>query len=182
MRPVELDLAPHRAAEQFVDRNPQAARLDVQQRVLDGADRLLHDAAQRLPANGVHIGDDGFGGAGVPADQQRRDVLDHRRQASAAERLVVFAPADQAAAGRDLDEIEVARAGIRMQAFDRGDVHVRTHLCRSLPDLNCAHVYWWRDSFPRRRKIRSRAGHRLLDAEPNRRTNADWAPQLRPPI
>ena len=54
MRPVEPDALAHRAAQQLVDRDAERLRLDVEERVLDRADRLLDHAAARLAAERVH--------------------------------------------------------------------------------------------------------------------------------
>jgi hypothetical protein len=114
---------PHRAAEQLVDRDVQGLGLDVEQRVLDRADRLLDHAAARLAADCVEQRHHRLVGARVLADDRRRQMLDRGGHALAAEGFVVLAPADQGCVGRDLEEIEVAMAGIGVQAVERGNLH-----------------------------------------------------------
>ena len=119
VRPVEADALAHRAAEQLVDGHAERLGLDVQKRVLDRADRLLDHAAARLAADRVEQRDHRLVGPRVHADDRGREVLDRGGHALAAERLVVLAPADQALIGADLEEVEAARPGIGVQAFER---------------------------------------------------------------
>jgi hypothetical protein len=101
------------AAEQALagrDRN-RRARADVGQRFRIAG--VEHECRQRLP------------GAGVLADDRGPEAGDGRRHADAAEGLVVLAPPDQAVVGRDLEEIEVALAGVGVKRFDRCDFHGR---------------------------------------------------------
>ena len=118
VRPVEADALAHRAAEQRVDRHAQRLRFDVQERVLDRADRLLDHAAARLTADRVEQRDHRLVGSRVHADDRGREVLDRGRHALAAERLVVLAPADQPLIGADLEEIEAARSRVGVKAFE----------------------------------------------------------------
>src|SRR5215469_4891067 len=59
----------------------------------------------------------------VLADHALGELLDRRRDAGRAKALVVFAPADDAFVGRELDEAVVAPARIAMQRLDPGDFH-----------------------------------------------------------
>jgi hypothetical protein len=123
MRPVEPDAVPYRAAEQLVDRHPKRLRLDVEERVLDRPDRLLDHAAARLAAERVEQRHHRLEGARVLADDRRCQMPDRGGDTLAAEGLVVLAPADQACVGRDLEEVEIAVAGIGVKAVERGDLH-----------------------------------------------------------
>ena len=123
MRPVEPDALAHRAAQQLVDRDAERLGLDVEQRVLDRADRLLHHPAAGLAADRVEQRRHRLVGARVLADHDRRQMLDRGGDALAAEGFVVLAPADQPVVGGDLEEIEIAVAGVRMQALERSDLH-----------------------------------------------------------
>ena len=107
MGPVEADALAHGAAQELVDGNPQSARLDVQQRVLDGGDGLLDHAARGLPPQRVHGGDVRLPRARVLADDRRGQPVDHRRETGAAERFVVLAPAHEPRIGGDLEEVEI---------------------------------------------------------------------------
>ena len=123
VRPVEpqpLALGP---PEQLVHGNAERPRLRVEQRVLDGGDGLLDHAARRLPAHGVERGDDGLAGARILADHQRRQAVDGRADADAAEGLVVLAPADDAVIGGELEEVERALAGVGVQVLEARDLH-----------------------------------------------------------
>ena len=123
MRPVEADAVAHGAAEHLVHGDAEGARLDVEHRVLDRRDGLLDHAAGRLAPDGVHVGDVRLPGAGVLADDGRRQALDHRREAGAAEGLVVLAPAHETGVGRELEKVEVARSRVGVERFELGDFH-----------------------------------------------------------
>ena len=123
VRPVETDALAHRPAQHGVHGQAERLRLDVEQRVLDGADRLLDDAAAGLPPDRVEQGDDCLVRRRILADDLRREAVDHGGHAEAAERFVVLAPADQALVGADFQEIEVTLAGVRVQMLDLRDLH-----------------------------------------------------------
>src|SRR5207302_11442933 len=110
-------------AEELVDRDPERLGLEVEQRVLDRADRLLRDAARRLATDGVEERDQCLVGARVASDELRREPVDDRGHARAPEGLVVLAPADEPVVGRDLEEVEVALTGVRVQGLEPGDFH-----------------------------------------------------------
>src|SRR5260370_738460 len=84
--PVDAHALAHGPAEQLVDRHAEGARLDVEQGVLDGRDRLLHDAARGLAPHGVEQGDDGLPGPRVLADDQGDQAVEIGR-ASCRERV-----------------------------------------------------------------------------------------------
>src|SRR5438128_2179091 len=112
-----------RPAHQLVDGNAEGARLDVEQRVLDGGDRLLDDAARRLPAHRVEGRDDRFARARVSADHEWHQPVDGRADAETAERLVGLAPAHDAVVGGDLEKVERALAGVGVQVLETSDLH-----------------------------------------------------------
>ena len=123
MRPVQTQALALRPAQQLVDGNAEGARLHVEQRVLDGGDRLLDDAARRLPAHRVEGRDDRFARARVSADHEWHQPVDGRADAEAAERLVVLAPAHDAVVGGDLEKVERALAGVGVQVLETSDLH-----------------------------------------------------------
>ncbi len=59
----------------------------------------------------------------VLADHERGKALDGGGDAGAAERLVVLAPAHPPVVGGDLEEVEVALAGVRVQRVEARDLH-----------------------------------------------------------
>ena len=73
---------------------------------------------RRLAAQRVHQRHVRFPRARVLADEARPQLVDHPRQAGAAEVLVVLAPAGDPLVGRDLEEVEVAPARIGVQGLD----------------------------------------------------------------
>ncbi len=123
MRPVDRDAIADRPAEQRRDRHAVGLAGHVQQRVLDRRDRLLVDAAARLPGDDVQVLGDLFVAAWIAADQHGGEAADHVGEADRAEALVEFGPADDAVVGGDLEEREHAPAGIGLQRFDAPDLH-----------------------------------------------------------
>ncbi len=114
MRPIDRDAFADWAAEQRVDRHPIGLAGDVEQGVLDRRDRLLVNAAARLPGQDMQMLGDLLIAARVLADQRRRQPADHVRETSRAEALVKLRPADDAIVGRYLEEGEHPPAGIRL--------------------------------------------------------------------
>src|SRR6185503_3655393 len=86
--------------------------------------RLLVDAARRLAGDGVLHRHDALDRPRILADQAGRHAADHGGDAGAAVAFVVLGPADDAVVGRDLDEREIAPAGVAMQVLDLDDLHV----------------------------------------------------------
>jgi hypothetical protein len=123
VRPVEADAVADRPPEQLVDGHAERLGLEVEQGILDGADRLLDHAPAGLATDGVELGDDGLEGPGIATDHLGGQPVDHRGDAEPAERLVVLAPADQPIVGGELEEVEVALAGIGVQVLHPGDLH-----------------------------------------------------------
>ena len=123
MRPVERQALAHRAAEQRMDGNAERLRLDVDERVLEGGDRLLVHAAGRLARHRAERRGDALVGARILADQRLAERADDGAEPLAAVALVVFRPADDAVIGGDLEEREDAPAGVAMQILDPRDAH-----------------------------------------------------------
>ena len=125
MRPVDPDPVADLAAEQRVARHAERLRLGVEQRVLDRAEPLGDDPAGGRPGQAVELGVDALVVEHRLADDARRQPLDHRGDARRAETLVELAPADDAAVGRQLQEIVVAPAGVAAQHLEPGHLHDR---------------------------------------------------------
>src|SRR5579862_3782009 len=123
MRPVDLQPVADRAAEQFVDRDAQGLRLDVDERVLDRRDRHLVDAARRLPRRGVERRRDALDRPRVLANEVLGQFADDRREALRAIALHVFRPADEALVGGDLEERIDPPAGVAVQILYFDDFH-----------------------------------------------------------
>jgi hypothetical protein len=104
MRPVDLHPVAKGAAEQLVDRYAERLGLDVDQRVLDRADRLGVEPAGRLAGGGVKKVAVFFDRTRVLADEARAELLDDRGEALRAVALHEFGPAGDALVGRDLEE------------------------------------------------------------------------------
>ena len=124
MRPVKTNALALRSAEEFVNRNVQRACLDVDQRILDGGNGLLGDAAlrgtgARIKPCGMHLE-----AARILADQQRCEFLDQRRHTAPAKAFVVFAPSNHAVVGGDFHEVEVSPRAISMQDVYALNLHV----------------------------------------------------------
>ncbi len=123
MRPVEAQAIADRAAKQLVDGNAERLGLQVHQRVLDRGDRLLVDPAGRRAGHAVEERGVPLDRARVLPDQARRQAGDDLPQPLRAVGLHELRPADQAGIGADLEEREVAPAGIAAQRLDLGDAH-----------------------------------------------------------
>ena len=136
MRPVQADLLADRSAEQLVHRYAQRPGLDVDQRVLDRRNGLLSDAALRGAATRIQPGRDRLIAAGVLSDQDRRQAADHGGHTVTARAFVVFAPADNARVGGDLEEVEVAPDAVGMQRLDAVYLHVVSPMMLSA-DARC---------------------------------------------
>ncbi len=118
MRPVDPDAVADLASEQLVAGHAQRLRLDVEQRVLDGAERQRHHAARGRSCRRKQFRINPLMLEGVLADHTRAEPLDRSRHARRAKTLVIFAPADDAVLGHDLDEVVVAPAGVAGERFD----------------------------------------------------------------
>jgi hypothetical protein len=124
MRPIDRQTVAQRAAEQFVDRDAERLRLDVDQRILDRRDRHLIDAARRLPRRRIEQSRDRFDRARVAADQKALgETLNDAGQPLRAITLHVFRPPGDALVCGDLQKGIDPPAGVAMQVFDLGDFH-----------------------------------------------------------
>ena len=122
VRPVDPDAVADLAAEQVVAGHAERLGLDVEQRVLDGAERQRHHAAGGRPRRGKQFGVDPLVLVSVLADHARREPLDRRGHAGRAKSLVILAPADDAVLGHDLDEVVVPPAGVAGKRLDASDL------------------------------------------------------------
>src|SRR6185436_10717518 len=118
VRPVDSDAVADLAAEQVVAGHAERLGLDVEQRVLDGAERQRYHAAGGRPRRGKQLRVDPLMLKRVLADHTRRKPLDRSRHTGRAKALVILAPADDAILGHDLDEVVVPPAGVAGERFD----------------------------------------------------------------
>ena len=81
MRPVERDRVPRRAAVELRDRDAERLALEIEEGVLDPADRLLHDRARALAGPAVEVPVDRLDRTWVAADDEGRQVGDHAGEA-----------------------------------------------------------------------------------------------------
>jgi hypothetical protein len=123
VRPVHPEPVAHLAAEQLVAGHAEAPGLGVEQRVLDGAQRLADDAAGAGPGGAVKVGVDALVLAHRLADDPRRQPLDHRPDAGRAEPFRELAPTDDGAVGAELHELVVAPARIAGERLHARDLH-----------------------------------------------------------
>ena len=114
MRPIEANFVPERPTEQLIHRDVQRPGFDVEQGVLNGADGLLDHPTAGLAPQSKQRRDDGFISPRVFAHNRRGEMVDHCRHPSAAKRLIVLTPADQAFVSSDFQEVEIALAGVSM--------------------------------------------------------------------
>src|SRR3954454_273231 len=75
MGPVHVNLVPRRTAEELVDRDPERLALEIEQRILESADRLLDHRAWALPSSSDEIPDDALDGTRVAAEDVRGEIL-----------------------------------------------------------------------------------------------------------
>src|ERR1700730_19130044 len=99
MRPVHRDAVTELAAEQFVARDSERLCLGVEQRILDGADRLGSDPASRLARHREEIRKNTLMRHGGLAATAWGTQLDHRADARRGEPLVELAPTDDPVIG-----------------------------------------------------------------------------------
>ena len=123
MRPVERNAVAQLAAEQRVDRHAERLCLGIEQRILDRADRLRHDAAGGWARRGVKLRIDALVIADALADDLGGKARDCRTDSRRAEVFGKLAPADDAVVGGQLDEMIVAPAGVAGERLDGADFH-----------------------------------------------------------
>src|SRR5207248_7758848 len=99
-------------------------RLQVEQHVLDPADRLLDHRAGALARRPEEIPDDPLDSARVTTDHERREVLDDARETSRrAVRVGDLGPADGPVVCRRLEEDPGTPAGVAEQRLEPRDLH-----------------------------------------------------------
>ena len=133
MRPVQRDGLARRAAEELSDRDTECLALEVQERVLDPADRLLHDRPRALAGTTVEIPVDRLDRTRVAAHDERREIGDDAGESGRrAVRVGHLRPADQPVLGRRLDEEPRPPTGVAGQRLEPGELHATT--IRHVPD------------------------------------------------
>ena len=80
VRPVERDRLARRPAEELTDGDAERLPLQVEQRVLDAADRLLHDRPRALARPSIEIPVDRLERARIATDDERREIGDDARE------------------------------------------------------------------------------------------------------
>src|SRR5215207_1012946 len=123
VRPIDGNDIPLLPAKQVVDGHAQGLGFGVQQRVLDGT--------ERLGAQSIRGGSRGSRKGGIEAlmvvyrlaDQSVSVPLNDGREPGGAEGLVEFAPADDPVIGDELEKVIVTPSGIAGQRFDPLDSH-----------------------------------------------------------
>ena len=123
VRPVHANPITHLATEQLVAGHAQPLGLGVDQCVLDGTHSLRHHAAGTGARGAVELGIDALMLADRLPHHARRQVRNHGADARRAEALVELAPADDAAIGRELDEMIVAPARVAGERLDARHFH-----------------------------------------------------------
>src|SRR6266511_2416166 len=124
VRPVDLDVIAGWPSEELVDGNAERLRFEVEQRVLDAADRLLNHRARALPRRAEEIPDDALDRARVATDDVGREILnDASEPARRAVRVGDLRPADGAVVRRRLEEDPRAPTGVAEERFDLCDLH-----------------------------------------------------------
>ena len=123
VRPVDGNGIPLLTAEQVVDRHAQSFGFGVQQRVLDGTERLGAQPVRGRSRGGRKGGIEALVVVYRLADQPVGIPLDDGREPGGSEGLVEFAPADDAVVGDELEEVVVAPSGVAGQRFDPLDFY-----------------------------------------------------------
>ena len=124
VRPVERDRLARRPAEELRDRDAERLPLQVEQRVLDPADRLLHDRAGALARAPVEIPVDRLERPRIAAHDERREIGDDACQARRRPvRIGHLRPADEPVLRRRLDEEPRPPAGVAGERLERGELH-----------------------------------------------------------
>src|SRR5690349_3250475 len=132
VRPIYPNAIADLAAQQFVAGHAEGLGLGIEERVLDGAQRLGDDAARARARDGVQFLVDAFMLADRLPQHARAQLLDDVADAGGTETFVEFAPTDRTIIGAELDKVVVAPARIAGQRFHR--LHFRSHcLLRTSP-------------------------------------------------
>ena len=124
VRPVDVDVVARRPAEELVHGNAERLPLEVEQRVLDPADRLLDHRARALARGAEEIPDDPLDGAWVAPDDLRGEILDDAGEpARRAVRIRDLGPADGAVVSGGLEEDPGTPARVAVERLDLRDFH-----------------------------------------------------------
>src|SRR5215216_7133969 len=123
VRPVDGNDIPLLPAKQVVDGHTQGLGFGVQQRVLDGAERLGAQSVRSGSCGGRKGGIEALMIVYRLANQSASIPLDDGREPGRPEGLVEFAPADDAVIGDKLEKVIVTPSGIAGQRFDPLDFH-----------------------------------------------------------
>jgi hypothetical protein len=114
VRPVQAEPIADGPAEHFGYGHAEGFCLHVNERILDGRDRLLDKAARRLTRARIEVRGDELDRARVLADQHLGELHDDDGQPLGAVALIVLRPADESRVRLDFQEREDAPAGVRM--------------------------------------------------------------------
>ena len=114
VRPVQAEPIADGPAEHFAYGHAEGFCLHVNERILDGRDRLLDKAARRLTRARIEVRGDELDRARVLANQHLGKLHDDDGQPFGAVALVVLRPADEFRVRLDFQEREDAPAGVRM--------------------------------------------------------------------
>src|SRR5271166_562018 len=117
MRPVDANTVADLAAEELVAGHAQQLGLGIEHGVLDRTERLRDHAAGGRTRRRVEFGVGALMLVDVLPHHARREALDRGAHARRAEALVIFAPADCAVFGRELDEMVIPPAGVAGEQF-----------------------------------------------------------------
>src|SRR5215211_656817 len=123
VRPVDGNDIPLLPAKQIVDGHAQGLGFGVQQRVLDGTERLSAQSVRSWSRGGRKGGVETLMVVYCLADKSVSIALDDGREPGGPEGLVEFAPADDPVVGDELEKVIVTPSGIAGQRFDPLDFH-----------------------------------------------------------
>src|SRR5262245_49319565 len=126
VRPVDSNVVAHLATQQFVTGHPERLGFGIQQRILDGPERLGHHAARAGSRQAMQLLIDALVLADRLSNDAWRQALDNAAYARRAKAFIEFAPAHHAIAGGELDEVVVAPPRIAGQRLDPR--HFRAHV------------------------------------------------------
>src|SRR5262245_5074138 len=126
VRPVDSNVVAHLATQQFIAGYPERLGLGIQQRILDGPERLGHHAARAGSRQAMQLLIDALVLADRLPNDAGRQALDNAAYARRAKAFIEFAPAHHAIAGAKLDEVVVAPPRIAGQRLDPR--HFRAHV------------------------------------------------------
>ena len=114
VRPVQAEPIADGPAEHFGYGHAEGFCLHVNERILDGRDRLLDKAAWRLTRARIEVRGDELTGRGSWPNQYLGKLHDDDGQPFGAVALVVLRPADESRVRLDFQEREDVPAGVGM--------------------------------------------------------------------